>query len=190
MSTHFNESLVVRHEDGKFAAHIHHEPSITLAPIPERLDLSGFDASFAAAPTYKKNAIVTARRTEHPEKLATVLADGTVETERVVPAGHWIITNPGGEQYAIDDEKFAKKYTQEGTPGTYRAAGEIRAIQSPVQGPITITAPWGEEQHGNEGCYLAAGVDEDGNPTADRYIIGEQEFADTYVPKTGSVEAA
>lgn len=183
MSNHFNESHVVRHEDGQFAAHLHHEAAVTLEPITPRLELGDFDADFASAPTYKKNAIVTARRTERSEKLATVLADGTVETERVVPAGHWVITNPGGEEYAIDDEKFGKKYSAEGPAGTYRAAGEIRAFQSPVQGPITVMAPWGEEQHGNAGCYLAAGIDGDGNPTEDRYIIGEQEFADTYEAK-------
>jgi hypothetical protein len=134
---------------------------------------------FAAAPSYRKNAVVDARRTRRAEKLATVLADGTVETERLVPAGHWIVTNPGGEEYALDAETFAKKYTPE-DDGRFRATGRIRAFQSPVAGPITIMAPWGEEQYGNEGCYLAAGVDEDGNPTKDRYIIGEQEFADTY----------
>lgn len=130
MSTHFNESQVVRHPDGQFAAHLHDEAAVTLPPSPERLDLGDFGADFAAAPAYKKNTVVSARRTEHPEQLATVLADGTVETERVVPAGHWIITNPGGEQYAIDDEKFGKKYTQEGPAGTYRGDQGL-----PIAGP-------------------------------------------------------
>lgn len=184
MSPHFNESQVVRHEDGRFAAHAHHEATITLTPAPALVDLGAFDGSFSKAPVYRMNAVVTARRTTKPERLTTVLADGTVETDRIVPAGEWIITNPGGEQYAIDDEKFGKKCTPEGPEGTYRAAGEIRAFQSPYPFPITIFAPWGEEQHGNPGCYLAAGIDAKGNPTDDRYIIGEQEFADTYAAKT------
>lgn len=184
MSTSFNESQVVRHQDGKFAAHLHHEPSISLDKAPIHVDLGAFDEGFASAPVFRKNAVVTARRAERPEPLATVLADGTVETERIVPAGEWIITNPGGEQYAIEDEKFGKKYTPDGPDGTYRAAGEIRAFQSPFPGPITIIAPWGEEQHGNAGRYLAAGIDDNGEPTEDRSIIGEQEFADTYALKS------
>ena len=45
-------------------------------------------------------------------------------------------------------------------------------------------APWGEPQCGDENCMIATVFDPD-NPNeigADRYIIGADEFAETYGP--------
>lgn len=63
-------------------------------------------------------------------------------------------------------------------------------IDNPKGVPISIIAPWGEEQVGNVNCKLLAGVLDDGTPnTEDKYIIGGQEFADTYelVPVTAEL---
>lgn len=154
---------------------------------PQRVSLTedeAFSDKFEAAPLWRKKAVVSARQTADVESLKTVLADGTVETSRdAVPAGHWIITNPGGEEYAITPEKFEKLYEGTDKEGRFRAKGVIRAYQNPTGHPVTIIAPWGEVQYGDENCWLAAGTDDSMNPTDDRYIIGGQEFKDTYGPK-------
>lgn len=134
---------------------------------------------FNAAPLYRKSAVVTARRTTTAERLDTVLSNGLVETSREVPAGEWIVTNPGGEQYAISDEKFSSRYELRGD-GQYQAKGVIRAFQNPTGGDVEVMAPWGEMQYGDANCWFAAGTSDDLNPTKDCYIIGGDEFKETY----------
>ena len=59
--------------------------------------------------TYYKHAEVHARQVKSKEHLKTVL-DGKVEIEGDIDTGYWIIRNPGGEEYAIKDEKFHELY--------------------------------------------------------------------------------
>src|SRR5581483_1699046 len=68
--------------------------------------------------------------------------------------------------------------------GRYQAKGLIRAFRNPAGQPVTITAPWGEEQHQGPDCLFAAEYfpDDPERITADRYLIGAAEFAETYVP--------
>jgi hypothetical protein len=140
---------------------------------------AGNTERFNAAPLYRKSAVVTARRTEKVERLDTVLSNGLVETSREVPAGEWIVTNPGGEQYAISDEKFCSRYELR-EDGQYQAKGVIRAFQNPTGGDVEVMAPWGEMQYGDANCWFAAGTTDDLNPTQDCYIIGGDEFKETY----------
>lgn len=148
----------------------------------ELLDIQthSFSSLFKNAPLYRKNAVVRARQVIEEEMLETVLANGFVEITRLVPIGCWIITNPGGEEYAIPEERFHSRYEETDTPGVYHAKGEIRAIQNTTGSPIEIIAPWGGSQFGDSQCILAAGCDEDMNATDYRYIIGYKEFLDTY----------
>jgi hypothetical protein len=148
---------------------------------PVKVDLStpAYDKLFEAAATYQKTARVQARQATEPTPISTILADGTFETQNIAQPGDYIITNPGGEEYIISAEKFEKRYRTTDTPGTFQAVGEIQAIKNPTGKPITIIAPWGEEQHGGADCILASALD---NP-ADRYIIGATEFVDTYAIK-------
>lgn len=148
----------------------------------ELLDIQNhsFSSLFKNAPLYRKNAVVRARQVIEEEMLETVLANGFVEITRLVPIGCWIITNPGGEEYAIPEERFHSRYEETDTPGVYHAKGEIRAIQNTTGSPIEIIAPWGGSQFGDSRCILAAGCDEDMNATDYRYIIGYEEFLDTY----------
>ena len=134
---------------------------------------------FSTAPLYRKSAVVTARRTVKTEKLDTVLSNGLVETSREVPAGEWIVTNPGGEQYAISDEKFRARYELRGD-GQYQAKGVIRAFKNPTGGDVEVMAPWGEMQYGDANCWFASGTNDDLTPTKDCYIIGGDEFKETY----------
>lgn len=151
------------------------------AKVVKRVDLQDAKNTkrFQSAPLYRKSAIVAARRTETVEHLSTVLSNGTVETTREVPAGEWIVTNPGGEEYAITDEKFQSRYEAIGD-GQYQATGIIRAFKNPTGGDVEIMAPWGEMQYGDANCWFATGTDGELNPTKDCYIIGGDELKDTY----------
>lgn len=134
---------------------------------------------FRFAPLWQKKAVVEARQVKEPEFLDTVLANGFLETSREVPVGHWIITNPGGEKYAVSDEKFHSRYESIGD-GKYKAKGLIRAYSNPTGRNVEIMAPWGEKQFGDTRCMFATAIGENFEPTEDCYIIGGDEFEDTY----------
>ncbi len=59
-----------------------------------------------------------------------------------------------------------------------------RAFTNDTGRPIEIMAPWGEPQFGDADCKIATTFDPDkpDEISADRYIIGRQEFEDTYGP--------
>lgn len=134
---------------------------------------------FLIAPLWQKKAVVEARQVTETEFLDTVLANGFLETSREVPPGHWIITNPGGEKYAVTNEKFWTRYEDMGG-GKFKAKGLIRAYSNPTGKNVEITAPWGEKQFGDTRCMFATAIGENFEPTKDCYIIGGEEFEDTY----------
>lgn len=136
------------------------------------------------SPLYRKSAVVHARKVEEVEKVETVLANGFQETAREVPVGHWVITNPGGEEYAVSEDKFKARY-EPLTDGQYRAKGIIKAFLNHTGENVEIVAPWGDPQYGDAVCFFATALDPELNITADRYIIGGQEFIDTYEPYEG-----
>lgn len=133
-----------------------------------------FNNSMSNARCYRKTAMVVARPSRDGEKLVTTLTDGTVETARILTGGEMVITNPSGEEYAIDEDKFRNLY-EVGEQGYWIPKGRIKAIQNPTGVPIEIMAPWGESQYGDELCFIAQGKD-----VNDRYIIGNNEFKETY----------
>lgn len=142
--------------------------------------------NFLNAAFYRKKAIVKARKVTVPENLQTRLQNGLLETERIVPVGEWVVTNPSGEEYAIAEDKFDSRYDYV-SEGSYRAKGLIRAFPNPTGQDVEILAPWGEKQFGKADCLFAAGVDDSGNLTSDRYLIGGTEFAETYTMLTGNL---
>lgn len=139
------------------------------------VDLTGVDLS--EAPVYQKCVTVQARPSVFGEHLETILADGTVETVRELGIGQMVVTNPGGEQYAVPVDTFHERYMWNGT--AYQSTGRIRAVRNPWCRPIVVDAPWGELQFGGEDCWVAATLD-GGDMSPDRYLIGAGEFADTY----------
>lgn len=153
-------------------------------PQREHVDLSTeeYTEKFAAAPLFAKKAIVKIRPATPGEKLETKLADGTVETVNTAGENQVVVTNPGGEEYIIDAEKAQGRYEETEEPGVFRAKGMARILDNPTGGDVSVTAPWGEEQIGAADCKFASLYD----PTqpevisADRYIIGAAEFAETY----------
>lgn len=61
-----------------------------------------------------------------------------------------------------------------------QAKGRIRVYLNPTGKNVEIIAPWGEKQFGDSQCYFASAVGENLEPTSDRYIIGHDEFEETY----------
>ena len=141
-----------------------------------------YTRALAAAEVFEKTATIQAHIAQEGEAVETVLADGTRETTNTTNEGDFIVTNPGGEQYIVPGEKFAERYEATDVDGVFKAVGMVRAIKNPTGESMTILAPWGEEMNGDSECYIVTGFDP-ANPDeigSDRYIIGVQEFADTY----------
>lgn len=142
------------------------------------------------APIYRKQGEVRAVIAKGGEVVVTILADGTTETRNTAKPRDAIITNPGGEQYIIGAEKFAKRYEpkeeEEEEEGVFIAKGHSRAIVNPWAVPITMVASWGEMQNGQSDCMIADTYDiETGTLGGEPYIIAPREFNKTYKPVQG-----
>lgn len=136
----------------------------------KQVEVSNLD--FKNAPTYQKKVTVSARPAQEGELLVTRLANGEEETKQTLKASQWVVTNPGGEEYAIDSEKFEQLY-EPLAEGRFRARGKIKALPNPWEEPIQILAPWGEIQFGASDCWVAKNGDS-------VYLIGDSEFRSTY----------
>ena len=134
----------------------------------------------------KKFQRITARQGTVGEKVQTILADGTVETdlrevkldEKTNQPG-WVVKNINGpEQWIIEDSIFKKKYeVDQEQQGVFKPkGGPMLAAQ--ISESLQITPPnWGGDiQKIKEGGYLLM---DPTNPT-DIYGIGEEEFKNTY----------
>ncbi len=141
-----------------------------------------FTAILLEAPLYVRKTPVQARRVNERELIRTILQDGTLETERYAEPGDMVVTNPGGEEYVIKHDHFPDQYTETDVPGYYRSTDGIRAILNPTGTPISIVAPWGSPQSGDSDCIVGMTVSlaNPDQPTDVRYIIGADEFAETY----------
>lgn len=144
------------------------------AETSEDLNTPEWDLAFQSAEWYKKDVEVGARQVSEDASLTTQLSDGHIETTNVAHSGDYIVTNPGGEEYAMSEEKFLSKYEAvEGQNSRYKAKGEpIKAVQ--ITEDIEFTAPWGERMSMRAGDWI---VDAGGG---DRYGIGAKEFTETY----------
>lgn len=132
--------------------------------------------AFANAPVYEKTATVAAILVVEPHEVVTVVGDGFVETTVIAQPGEYVVRNPGGERYVLPAEKFCARYIHlDGV--LYQSKGLIRAFRNNTGSPVTILAPWGEEQHGDDECFFAQALD---NPDIDRYIIENEAFFATY----------
>lgn len=148
------------------------------------IDLSGeeWTERLAQAPLYRKTALVHIRPAIPGEHVVTILADGSEETSNIAAEDDVVITNPGGEKQIVSLEKAVQRYDLTDTSGLFLAKGMVRAITNPFDHPISIRAPWGDLQYGGAECRIVALYD----PTfpdevsADRYIVGEKEFYETY----------
>ncbi|MEI6054396.1 MAG: PGDYG domain-containing protein [Candidatus Saccharibacteria bacterium] len=160
---------------------------------PQFIDLTTekYTQILAEAPVYFKKARVEARQVAEREEVVTTLADGTKETVNIAEPGDVIVTNPGGEKYVRKIEKFRARYEPTSQEGIFQAKGMVHIIKNPTGRAIEIMAPWGEKQVGDADCMIAAACDleqPDGLGVS-RYIIGCQEFLDTYAPVDNSADS-
>ncbi len=160
---------------------------------PQFIDLTTeqWTQRLAEAPVYAKKAMVEARQVTEREEVTTTLADGTQETVNVAEPGDVIVTNPGGEKYVLKMEKFASRYEPTDQEGVFHAKGMARIAENQTGRPIEVMAPWGEKQSGGVDCMVATIFDPEqpDDISADRYIIGRQEFQDTYTPVDSSADS-
>lgn len=137
-------------------------------------------AVLGSALIYKKSGRVNARRAVAGEVIETVLGSGLKETKNTAAEGDWVLTNLGGEQHIIKDNKFQSRYEPTAEEGVYAAKGYVSAMQNPFGEPIEIMAQWGELQVGDQNCMIVDVCDAGGNRDNEPYIIGADEFAATY----------
>ena len=141
------------------------------------------------APIFKKKSRVRARPAVAGERILTKLSSGEQETVNTAKAGDWIVTNPSGEEYIIDEKKFSSRYDEvPGEHGVFQAKGYCRATKNPFGKPIAIMASWGEPQMGDADCWIAdvcdaRGEKMDGEP----YLIDGKAFEETYGPAGGDL---
>jgi hypothetical protein len=149
-----------------------------------RIDLSTdeWTEKLAGAPLYRKRAVVHIRPAVPGELVVTTLADGSEETDNTAEEYQVVVTNPGGEKQIVTLEKAVMRYDLTDTPGLFLAKGMVRAVDNPFASTISITAPWGSPQRGDAGCKIVALYDPDEPDVVseDRYVIGKDEFLETY----------
>ena len=149
---------------------------------PVDLSTDEWTERLGRAPLYKKTAIVHIRPAIPGERIITRLTDGSSETENIAGEEQVVVTNPGGEEQIVDFNKAVQRYELTDTAGLFCAKGIVRAVDNPFDCPISIRAPWGSMQRGDAGCKIAVLYDpsEPNVVSLDRYIIGRDEFIETY----------
>jgi hypothetical protein len=157
------------------------EAGASASALAKALDASG--------QRYRKVGQVRARRATEPIPVRTILADGTKETTNIAQPGDYIVTAPSGERWVVKAGTFEARYAPKPrTKTVYLARGEVIAVENPLRRPISILAPWGEQQHGAADCMIADVFDPaKGRRAGEPYIIARSGFERTYklVRETG-----
>lgn len=122
-----------------------------------------------------------ARQVADPETVVTIIPGGVTESTTDAKPGDWVITGAQGEEFVFTNSKFEGLYTSD-EEGVYMPRERrVVAIPNPYNKPISVTAPWStpdkpELQNGDANCRLVASLDDQGELTNDRYIIGSEEL--------------
>lgn len=153
---------------------------------PIMLDLrSGeMEKKFKSQGTIYKRKIEPIRKAEQvtePQTIETLLPDGTLESSVVAQIGDWVITGTQGERFVFNQAKFDERYSSDGNGCYVPKERRVVAIVNHYQGPVKIVAPWSTpqipaHQMGSGDCFLVVTLDENGELTDDRYIIGSKEL--------------
>jgi hypothetical protein len=114
-------------------------------------------------------------------RVQTLLPDGTIESSFNGKLGEWVITGAKGEQFVFTAKKFDSLYNPDGKGGWLPKERKILAIPNHFGSPVKISAPWStpekpDFQEGSEKCFFVVSLDEHGNLTNDRYIIGDEQL--------------
>jgi hypothetical protein len=119
--------------------------------------------------------LLSVRFPESPEQIDTII-DGAVETSTLaLPGKHMAITGKKGEEYVVATSQIGALYDL--VPRERLMIG----LPNPYGQSIKILAPWStpdkpQYQEGTESAILAFNLDESGDLTSDRYIIGDPEL--------------
>ena len=127
-----------------------------------------------------KFARIKARKGKVNEEVITKMANGLEETKNVVKIDEktgeagWIVTNPDGEEYIIEDSTFKKKYEIDPeNPEQYKPkGGPVHTAK--IEEDIVFEAPWGGDMKIESGGSLVI------NAPDDIYGIQKAEFENTY----------
>ncbi len=154
------------------------------------LNTEEMTVKFLRASMYAKSAWITAVKVESETQVDTILKSGKVETTNKAEVGDYIVRNPDGERYVVKPENFkyekagsVKKFIDNGVEvyeDVYIPKGRIKAFRNDTEDEVEVVAPWGETQYGDIDCWFAAVCDNNGEIQEDRYIIGGNEFLNTY----------
>ena len=114
------------------------------------------------------------------EEIVTKLANGLEETRNTVKMDDktgepgWVVTNPDGEQYIVDDSTFKRKYEIDPeNPAQYKPVGGP-VLSCQLNEHIEFKAPWGENMKIEcGGSLILSGKN-------DIYGIQKDEFEHTY----------
>lgn len=127
-----------------------------------------------------KFARISARQGTLGEQVITQMANGLEETKNTVKIDEktgepgWIVTNPDGEEYIVEDSVFKKKYEMDPeNPSQYKPKGGP-VLSSTIDEHIEFDAPWGETMKIESGGSLIL------NGPNDIYGIQKAEFENTY----------
>lgn len=127
-----------------------------------------------------KFARIHARQGLLGEEVITKMANGLEETRNSVKIDEktgepgWIVTNPDGEEYIVEDSNFKKKYEIDPkNPEQYKPKGGP-VLSTPINEHIEFVAPWGETMKIQAGGSLIL------NGPNDIYGIQKAEFENTY----------
>lgn len=93
-----------------------------------------------------KFARIHARQGNVGQVVDTILDQTTniVKLDEKTGEPGWIVTNPGGEEYIVDDSTFKKKYEIDPeNPSQYKPKGGP-VLSTPLNENVEFVAPWGE----------------------------------------------
>lgn len=122
----------------------------------------------------QKTAEVKAEKVLPGTVVETILADGHVETTKTAgEKGGYRVTNPTGEQYLVDTDKFENLYDETDTAGIYQPKPDPRKVLDSDKN-VTFRASWGENMLMRKGSAIVHGGQDD------IYGIAAEEYAATY----------
>ena len=107
----------------------------------------------------RKTARIKARRGTEGEEIVTILPSGLREIAGVVKVDPktgrtgWVVTNPAGEQYIIEDSDFEALYMEDQEhPGEFKKKVPFLAVQ--INENVAFTNKYNEEMKIEAGGYL------------------------------------
>ena len=116
------------------------------------------------------------------EEIIETIVNGILESKNTAhPGVDKIITGSRGEEFVLSKEKFDSLYSTDEDGTVTPRERLVLAMKNPYSRPIRIEAPWStpdnyQTQDGTSEAMLTFGLDEAGELTSDRYIIGDLEM--------------